>query len=66
MMWIHRLVSDEGFIQVFWDTLRETRKTDPSVTPEQVYDALNAEYREAFGCDRFKSFDAFRKRRDKR
>jgi len=66
MMWSHRLVTDEGFIQVFWDTLRELRETDPSVTHEQVYELLNDEYREAFGEDRFKSFDAFRKRRDRR
>ena len=66
MMWSHRLVTDEGFIRVFWDTLRELRETDPSVTHEQVYELLNDEYREAFGEDRFKSFDAFRKRRDRR
>ena len=66
MRWIHRLVTDDGFIRAFWATLREWRRTDPSVTQEDVYNALNEEYREVFGEDRFKSFDAFRKRRDKR
>lgn len=66
MIWHHRLVSDEGFIAVFWELLRQWRTEDPSVTQEQVFDALNAEYREVFGVDRFKSFDAFRKRRDRR
>lgn len=65
-LFIHRLVTDEGFIRAFWDTLREMRRDDPSVTQEDVYEALNDEYRKVFGEDRFKSFDAFRKRRDRR
>ena len=65
-LWVHRLVTDEGFIRAFWDTLREWRGRNPAATQEEVYEALNDEYREAFGEDRFKSFDAFRKRRDKR
>lgn len=65
MIWIHRLVSEEGFIQVFWDTLRSWRMDDPDVTQEQVFEALNDEFKEVFGVYRFKSFDAFRKRRDK-
>ncbi len=66
MIFIHRLVSDEGFIAAFWERMRQMRETNASVTQEDVYDALNNEYREVFGVDRFKSFDAFRKRRDKR
>lgn len=65
-LYIHRLVTDEGFIRAFWDTLREMREKDPSVTQEDVYEALNDEYKGVFGEDRFKSFDAFRKRRDRR
>ena len=66
MMYVHRLVTDEGFIAAFWDRLTEMRKEDPSVSQEDVYESLNEEYRSVFGEDRFKSFDAFRKRRDKR
>lgn len=65
-LFIHRLVTDEGFIRAFWDTLREMRGKNPAVTQEDVYEALNDEYREVFGENRFKSFDAFRKRRDRR
>lgn len=65
-LFFHRLVTDEGFIRAFWDTLREWRETDPTVSQETVYEALNDEYHEVFGEDRFKSFDAFRKRRDRR
>ena len=66
MIFIHRLVTDDGFTAAFWERLREMRKKDPSVSQETVYESLNEEYRSVFGEDRFKSFDAFRKRRDKR
>ena len=65
MIWIHRLVTESGFISAFWDRLRERRRKDPSVSQEAVFEELNEEYREVFGEDRFKSFDAFRKRRDR-
>ena len=66
MIYIHRLVTDDGFTAAFWERLREMMKKDPSVSQETVYESLNEEYRSVFGEDRFKSFDAFRKRGDKR
>jgi hypothetical protein len=65
MIWIHRLVTESGFIEAFWERLRERRRKDPSVSQEAVFEELNEEYREVFGEDRFTSFDAFRKRRDR-
>jgi hypothetical protein len=65
MMPIHRLVTDAGFIREFWRRLREMRESDPSVTQEAVFDILNEEYKSIFHEYRFKSFDAFRKRRDR-
>lgn len=66
MIWIHRLVSDEGFITEFWRRLNEMRAKDPTVTQEDVFDSLQEEYKSVFGVDRYKSFDAFRKRRDRK
>lgn len=66
MIWIHRLVSDEGFIAEFWRRLNEMRAKHPDVTQEDVFDSLQEEYRSVFGVDRYKSFDAFRKRRDRK
>ena len=66
MMYIHRLVTDEGFISAFWERLKERRNEVPPVSQEVVFEELNEEYRSVFGVDRFKSFDAFRKRRDRR
>ena len=65
MIWIHRLVTDTGFINAFWERLRERRLKAPSVSQEAVFEELNEEYREVFGEDRFPSFDAFRKRSDR-
>ena len=56
---------------LFWcgsvnrERLRERRLKDPSVSQEAVFEELNEEFREVFGEDRFSSFDAFRKRRDR-
>lgn len=66
MIWIHRLVSDDGFITEFWRRLNEMRAKDPTVTQEDVFDSLQEEYKSVFGVDRYKSFDAFRKRRDRK
>lgn len=66
MIYIHKLVTDDGFITEFWSRLAQMRLDDPSVTQEEVFEILNEEYRQVFKEDRFKSFDAFRKRRDKR
>ena len=66
MMYVHRLVTDEGFIAAFWERLKAKRDGDPTVSQEAVFEELNEEYRSVFGEDRFKSFDAFRKRRDRR
>lgn len=66
MMYVHRLVTDEGFMAAFWERLKERRDEDPTVSQEAVFEELNEEYRSVFGEDRFKSFDAFRKRRDRR
>lgn len=65
MMYVHRLVTDAGFIREFWRRLREMRETDPSVSQETAFEILDEEYRSVFGEPRFPSFDAFRKCRDR-
>lgn len=65
MIYIHKLVPITGFIDEFWRLYRQMQKDDPNVTQEQVFEVLNDQYREVFGIDRFKSFDAFRKQRDR-
>lgn len=59
---IAHLVTDDGFIEEFWKLIRSM----PGATHEQVFEILNEEYRNFFGEDRFPSFDAFRKKRDRK
>lgn len=63
LLYIHKLVTDAGFIEEFWRRLREA---DPGTTQEDIFDRMNEEYKNVFGEDRFPSFDAFRKRRDRK
>ena len=65
MMYVHRLVTDAGFIEEFWRRYREMSAADGSVTQQQVYESMEEEYMSVFGEYKYKSFDAFRKRRDK-
>ena len=60
------MASRDGFIRLFWTTLAERRQADPHVTQETVFEDMNDYYEEQIGEPRFKSFDAFRKCRDKR
>ena len=55
------LITFKGFLDCFW---REYRSGKYS-SQEKVYDALDEVYYAEFGEHRFKSFSAFRYRRDK-
>ena len=57
----NRLVSFDGFLQAFWREYRESGGTQ-----REVFGRLNAAYLKAFGVPRFRTFDAFRKQRDRR
>lgn len=62
---VYRMVTRRGFIDLFWLTLTERRRQDPAITHEQVYHELNELYLQEFGEPRYRSFDAFRKDRDR-
>jgi hypothetical protein len=56
----------EGFCDLFWERLAEARKKDPMITQEEVFDLLNAKWREVMGVCRFASYDTFRRRQKKK
>ena len=56
-----RLVSLDGFTEIFWREYRETGGTQ-----REVFERLNTAYHNAFGVYRFPSYDAFRKQRDRK
>lgn len=57
---ITRMVSKEGFIQVFWERIREDRRAGGSMKFKECYYLMEEEFERAYGCTRFRSFDAFR------
>jgi hypothetical protein len=61
-----RMLTKKGFSDLFWEKLREARKTDNSTSQESVFNNLNEKYLKAIGCDRYSSFDSFRKCRDRK
>lgn len=63
---VKRIVTDSGFIAEFWDRLRLYRQAIPTTTHRAVFEELNALFEAEYGEPKYKSFDAFRKRRDGR
>lgn len=62
---VKRIVTDSGFIAEFWDRLWQYRKTEPATTHRAVYEELNALFEAEYGEPKYKSFDAFRVKRDR-
>ena len=60
------LVTDRGFIEAFWTLLRSYRAAGSAISQRAVFEELNEVYLEEFGEPRFRTFDAFRKCRDRK
>jgi len=63
---IIRMLTRQGFIDLFWENFKEARKTDPSTSQEAVFNILNEKYYNAIGCTRYSSYDSFRQRLNKK
>lgn len=61
----YRIATREGFLEVFWEDLRQHRAEEPTTTQISVFYQLNDLYEETFGSPMWPSWDAFRKFRDK-
>lgn len=57
-----RMISKSGFIEVFWESLKEGRKSDPKLTQQHCYEFIEKEYQEAFHRRRYANFISFRRR----
>jgi hypothetical protein len=55
-----RMISRQGFIELFWEGLKDWQ------THEECYEALEREYKSAFGKRRYANFISFRRRRDEK
>lgn len=63
---IIRMLTKQGFADLFWERLCAARKTEASVTQEAVFDELNSKYYKAIGCTRYSCFESFRQVRNKK
>ena len=57
-----RMLTRDGFIEVFWEELALRRKDNARITYEMVFDELNKKYLGAFGSCRYCNFESFRRR----
>jgi hypothetical protein len=61
-----KMLTKQGFADLFWQRLQEARKIDPCATQEDVFNTLNSKYTTAIGCSRYSCYDSFRNVRDKK
>lgn len=60
-----QMMTKAGFVRLFWSELASLRKTDPTITHEQVYEIMEAEYQREFGQRRYANYRSFRDNRDR-
>jgi hypothetical protein len=63
---VFRMLTKQGFADLFWERLCEARKENQSTTQESVFNALNEKYQKVLGETKYSSFDSFRIVRDKK
>lgn len=56
---LQRLLTTEGFIEAFWENCAD------HATQEQAFDAVNRQFKNVFGKDKYKNFESFRQCRDR-
>ena len=61
-----RMVSAEGWMEVFWSRIARDRSTGGKLTYRRCYELMEAEFQDRYGTRRFRSYDAFRKTRDRK
>ena len=62
---IEKMVSKDGFIGQFWRRVHVDRELGKSTPFRVIYERMESEFRDRYGCRRFPSYDAFRYHRDK-
>lgn len=60
-----RMLTRDGFVEVFWEEFANRQREDPLSTRESVFDNLNEKYLKAFGVKRYSCYDSFRQRLNK-
>lgn len=59
---LRRMGTRKGFIEVFWERIREDRRKGGTMSRRQCYEQMEQEHEAYYdGESRFPSFDAFKK-----
>jgi hypothetical protein len=61
-----RMLTKQGFADLFWEKLQQAKKENPCITQEMIFNQLNEKYTKVIGCTRYSCFDSFRIVRDKK
>lgn len=57
-----RMISADGFMELFWEELTEAQKKNPYITRAAIFHELNKLYEDTFGTPRYSNWDSFRRR----
>lgn len=57
-----RMLTREGFMELFWERYQGMLKADPATRREDVFNELNEKYFKAIGCYRYSNYESFRRR----
>lgn len=57
-----RMISHQGFVELFWERYQQALKVNPAVTREQVFYCLNEHWFKYVNYYRYSDYDSFRRR----
>lgn len=63
---LKRMVSADGFVEVFWERLRAASRAGERLTRRECYERMEEEFQAEYNCNRYPSYDAFRKALNRR
>lgn len=58
---LKRMVSTDGFVEVFWERLQAARSSGEQLSRVDCYERMEEDFLAEYNCNRFSSYDAFRK-----
>lgn len=63
---LKRMVSADGFEAVFWERMGAASRSGKRLTRLECYERMEEEFQAEYDCNRYPSYDAFRKALNRR
>lgn len=63
---LKRMVSADGFEAVFWERMGAASRSGKRLTRLECYERMEEEFQAEYNCNRYPSYDAFRKALNRR